>query len=345
VEPIRSDVRRGDPEQAIGGFNRLARWRRAPHSQTCERILQSTSTAFCVVRKPLKTRQRGFDDSSSPSASTLTCDILFRCSAAGWNGTECGPLRLFVRTAGAGRSAHFGPFSVSLGHFLRRNRTTAILVRVSEARQINWLQETRRGVGLKEPRSGGVNRDRTSLVWYSSACYMEHQPSLQRVPRPPCARPCRSPRSASHDDQAAPVLHQEMADVAELCFIASPPAEQPCVRIGGRGVRVVTPFLAVKVALGIPPANGIRRRLAASLLGARPAARVADQVPPDPPPPLAPERQGRAGRNAPRSRSSGRPSTSMTRCPTSSTNGRRSTSGSARMAPSAAGARSTESVS
>ena len=33
-------------------------------------ILWATSTEFCVIRKPLKRRQRGFDDSSSRSAKT-----------------------------------------------------------------------------------------------------------------------------------------------------------------------------------------------------------------------------------------------------------------------------------
>jgi hypothetical protein len=55
-------------------------------------------------------------------------------------------------------SGHFSPLSA---HFLRRNRTTAILVRMSESRQFSGLEDARRGAGLKNLRSGGVNRDRT----------------------------------------------------------------------------------------------------------------------------------------------------------------------------------------
>jgi hypothetical protein len=40
------------------------------------RILQSTSTKVCVVRKSLKKARRGFDDSSSPSANTYYADSL-----------------------------------------------------------------------------------------------------------------------------------------------------------------------------------------------------------------------------------------------------------------------------
>jgi hypothetical protein len=50
--------------------------RRAQDRHSGPRILQATSTAFCVVRKSLKTRQRGFDDSSSPSAKTPYADSL-----------------------------------------------------------------------------------------------------------------------------------------------------------------------------------------------------------------------------------------------------------------------------
>jgi hypothetical protein len=39
----------------------------------------STSTAICVVRNPLKTRRREFDDSSSPSAKTPLGDTLSVC--------------------------------------------------------------------------------------------------------------------------------------------------------------------------------------------------------------------------------------------------------------------------
>jgi hypothetical protein len=56
------------------------------------------------------------------------------------------------------------PFSSLWAHFLRRNRTTAILVRMSKADNSTGLEGARRGAGLKESRSGEVNRDRT--VWF-----------------------------------------------------------------------------------------------------------------------------------------------------------------------------------
>jgi hypothetical protein len=87
--------------------------------QSSLRILQATSTATCVVRKSLKKRRRGFDHSSSPSASLPIRDILFGHPGAGPNGAECGPFRPFVRTTGTGPGAHFGLFSVSLRPFSR----------------------------------------------------------------------------------------------------------------------------------------------------------------------------------------------------------------------------------
>ncbi len=42
-----------------------------------------------------------------------------------------------------------------------------------------------------------------------------------------------------------------MAHIAELGLLAGAFAEQPCVRIGGRGMRVVLAPLAVEVALGV----------------------------------------------------------------------------------------------
>ena len=79
------------------------------------RILQSTSTAICVFRKPLKTRRRGFDDSSSPSAKTPLRDILFHRVHRGRKPAECGHSWRIVRTTAPGPRGHFGPVSVSFG--------------------------------------------------------------------------------------------------------------------------------------------------------------------------------------------------------------------------------------
>ena len=44
--------------------------------------------------------------------------------------------------------------------FLWRNRTTAILIRMLDIREINRLEEVQSGVGLTVARSGGVSWDR-----------------------------------------------------------------------------------------------------------------------------------------------------------------------------------------
>jgi hypothetical protein len=54
-----------------------------------------------------------------------------------------------------------GRFWSLSGPLLRRNRTTAVLVRMLEAQQFNGLEDARRGAGLKGAPSGGVNWDRT----------------------------------------------------------------------------------------------------------------------------------------------------------------------------------------
>jgi hypothetical protein len=82
--------------------------------QSSLRILQARSTAICVVHKPLKTRQRGFDDRTSPSASLPTRDILFPPLIRGRNPAECGDLRPFFRTTSTRLEAYFGLFSGSL---------------------------------------------------------------------------------------------------------------------------------------------------------------------------------------------------------------------------------------
>jgi hypothetical protein len=116
-------------------------------------ILQSTSTRIRVLYKSLKTRRRGFDHSSSPSASYATRYTLFPASSNRRKPAECAALRLFVRTGRRGRKAPSGHFPSLSPHFLRRNRTTAVLVRISEARQRKELRAGQGGEGLKELRS------------------------------------------------------------------------------------------------------------------------------------------------------------------------------------------------
>jgi hypothetical protein len=80
-----------------------------------------------------------FVPSELPSASLARRDILFPPLSAGGNPAERGLFRLFVRTTRGGRQAYFGPFSVSLSHFLRGNRTTAILVRMLKAQVVSRI--------------------------------------------------------------------------------------------------------------------------------------------------------------------------------------------------------------
>jgi hypothetical protein len=101
---------------------------------------------------------------SSPSASLASRDILFPRLASGRNGAECGPSRPFFRTTRTGPEAHFGPFSVSLRPSSLTQPNHARLVRMSEPRNFNGLEEARRDAGLKELRSGGVNWDQNEAV-------------------------------------------------------------------------------------------------------------------------------------------------------------------------------------
>jgi hypothetical protein len=67
------------------------------------------------------------------------------------------------------------------------------------------------------------------------------------------------------DHQAGTVLHQEMAHEAELGLLAAALAEQLGRRVGGRGVGLVAPALAVEVAAAV--AAGVVRRAARVVLG------------------------------------------------------------------------------
>src|SRR5262249_16256992 len=71
------------------------------------------------------------------------------------------------------------------------------------------------------------------------------------------------------DDEPVAVLRHQMSHVTELGFLAGPLAEQPGIRVGGRGMRVVLAPFAMEVALGIAPAattlTFARRRVSAVL--------------------------------------------------------------------------------
>jgi hypothetical protein len=69
-----------------------------------------------------------------------------------------------IAPTGASGQGHFGPFSFSVEPLSLTQPNHGVWVWMLEARQIKELEETRRGPGLKEPRSGGVNRDQTILL-------------------------------------------------------------------------------------------------------------------------------------------------------------------------------------
>lgn len=62
------------------------------------------------------------------------------------------------------------------------------------------------------------------------------------------------------DHVGSPVLHQTMPHEAQLRFLAFPLLVEPCVKIGGRDIRVVSMLLAVEVRFRIAPATLDRRR-------------------------------------------------------------------------------------
>ena len=68
-------------------------------------------------------------------------------------------------------------------------------------------------------------------------------------------------RQAGIDQEARAVLHQAVADEAELRLLARSLAVEPGIGIGRRGMRLVRPLLPVEVGLGVAPATG--RRLVA----------------------------------------------------------------------------------
>ena len=75
------------------------------------------------------------------------------------------------------------------------------------------------------------------------------------------------------DNEAVAVLHQRVPHEDEPGFRARSVAEQPGVAIGGRGMAVVAPPLAMKVALAVAPRTGrvARAVLRAQALGASPS--------------------------------------------------------------------------
>ena len=139
------------------------------------RILQATSTTICVVRKSLKTRRRGFDDSSSPSARHPMSGHSFSAPdprsetrrTAGFSGHLSEP-------RGPPPRAHFGPFSVSLGPLSPTQPNHGHFGTDVESSIIQWVGGRPKGSGFEKPRSGEVNTDRT--VWFSGSATASFRP-------------------------------------------------------------------------------------------------------------------------------------------------------------------------
>src|SRR6202521_4376790 len=72
-----------------------------------------------------------------------------------------------------------------------------------------------------------------------------------------------SRRQTSINQKAMVVLHQAMADEAELGFLAWSLAVEPCIGIRRRDMRLVRPLLSMEIGFGIAPATG--RRLVRSV--------------------------------------------------------------------------------
>src|SRR4051812_43074868 len=61
-------------------------------------------------------------------------------------------------------------------------------------------------------------------------------------------------RQAGVDEQAVAVLHQSMPHEAQLRLLTPSFAVEPGVPIGGRGMRLVRPLLAMEVGFCVAPA-------------------------------------------------------------------------------------------
>ena len=121
-------------------------------------------------------RRRGFDDSSSPSASLPIRDILFPALAAGRNGAECGPSWPFVRTTDPARKAHLAPFSASLRPLSLTQPNHARFGTVIGTSTDQWVRGSPKERSLEEPPSGEGNTARTIRYRYgpsSSAAFNE----------------------------------------------------------------------------------------------------------------------------------------------------------------------------
>ena len=82
----------------------------------------------------------------------------------------------------------------------------------------------------------------------------------QRCPPRGMAQSARGHRA---DNQTVAVLHQRVTQETQPLFFARALAEEAGVGVGGRGVRLILPALAVEVAFGVAPRA---RRLARGIL-------------------------------------------------------------------------------
>jgi hypothetical protein len=125
-------------------------------------------------------RKRMFAASELPSASLAIRDCLFRHPGDGRNGAECGRLRPFVRTRRGGRQVYSGRFSVSLLPLSLTQPNHAHFGTVVESTTNQRVTGMTKGWGLKEFRSGEVNRDRTVRFSVSASGRRAGMPSAGR---------------------------------------------------------------------------------------------------------------------------------------------------------------------
>jgi hypothetical protein len=115
-------------------------------------------------------------------------DILFLVSPAAGPAQNAGLPGHLSEPREPAWKPNLGPFLSLSSPFLRRNRTTPVLVRMSEAQRINGLRERRRGAGSKGARSGGVTWDQTV---YQRMCV--RLPVHPGDPRRAARRPVQTP--------------------------------------------------------------------------------------------------------------------------------------------------------
>lgn len=109
--------------------------------------------------------QRSYREFESLSLPPPVCPVetfFLRCSASAGTPQNAGFCGHLSEPRAAAARPISGRFPSLSAHFLQRNRTKPVLVRMLKAGEFNGLGYARRGEGLKVPRSGKVHRNRNN---------------------------------------------------------------------------------------------------------------------------------------------------------------------------------------